>query len=211
MKVLLVNGSPHKNGCTNRALEEISKTLSEEGIESEIYHIGNKPIGSCMGCRSCSKLGRCVIEDGVNEFLDYAKDFDGFIFGTAVHYASATGGITSFLDRAFYVNMASGKKIFEHKPGSAVASARRAGTTATLDQINKYFSISQMPIISGRYWNMVHGFTPEDVAKDEEGLQNMRFLARNMVWHLKCQKAASDAGIYPPEQEPVTPTHFIKD
>ena len=209
MKVLLVNGSPHEKGCTYTALEEISKTLKSEGIESEIYHIGNKPISSCRACHACSKIGKCVIDDGVNEFLDYAKDFDGFVLGSAVHYASATGGITAFLDRAFYVNAASGRKVFEHKPGTAIASARRSGTTATLDQLNKYFTITQMPIISGRYWNMVHGHTPEDVRKDEEGLQNMRFVARNLAWHLKCQEAGKKAGFEPPAQENVIHTNFI--
>ena len=182
MKVLLLNGSPHKNGCTYTALEEIAKTLEEEGIESEIFQVGNDIISGCRGCNACAKLGKCVIDDKVNEFVEKAKDFDGFIFGSAVHYASATGVITSFLDRAFFSAARAGKsEIFIHKPGAAIASARRSGTTATLDQLNKYFTISQMPVISGRYWNMVHGHTPEDVRKDLEGMQNMRILARNMA------------------------------
>lgn len=211
MKVLLLNGSPHKNGCTYTALDEIAKTLKEEGIDSEIYHIGINPVGSCRSCGACANVGRCVIDDGVNEFIEHAKDFDGFIFGSPVHYASATGGITAFLDRAFFAAFKSGRgEIFLHKPGAAVASARRSGTTATLDQLNKYFMITQMPVISGRYWNMVHGHTPEDVKKDEEGLQNMRVLARNMAWHLKCKEAGQKAGIPMPVQEKTVYTDFIR-
>jgi len=209
MKVLLVNGSPHKDGCTNIALEEIAKTLKEEGIESEIYHIGTKPISGCMGCYACRKTGKCVLNDGVNEFVEKAKDFDGFVFGSPVHYASAGGAITSFLDRVFF--SASGRKdVFLHKPAAAVASARRAGTTATLDQLNKYFGITQMPIISGRYWNMVHGTNVEEVKQDLEGLQNMRILARNMAWHLKCREAAQKAGVPMPKEETTTFTNFIR-
>jgi len=209
MKVLLVNGSPHKNGCTNVALEEIAKTLSEEGIESEIYHIGNKPISGCMGCYACRKTGKCVLNDGVNEFVEKAKDFDGFVFGSPVHYASAGGIITSFLDRVFF-SAAGRKDVFLHKPAAAVVSARRAGTTAALDQLNKYFMITQMPIISGRYWNMVHGAAPEEVKQDLEGLQNMRILARNMAWHLKCCAAAKKAGIPKPKEEKTIFTNFIR-
>ena len=212
MKVLLVNGSPHKNGCTNTALEEIAKTLTEEGIESEIYHIGLKPISGCRGCGACTKLGRCVIaDDCVNEFIEKAKDFDGFIFGSPVHYASASGAITSFMDRVFFATFMSGRgEIFKHKPAVAVASARRSGTTATLDQLNKYFTISEMPVISGRYWNMVHGHTPDEVRQDLEGLQNMRILARNMAWHLRCQEAGKKAGVPMPKEEEIVFTNFIR-
>ena len=211
MKVLLFNGSPHKNGCTYTALEEISRTLKEEGIDSEIYQIGTGSITPCRGCFACQKLGRCVInDDKVNEFVEYAKDFDGFVFGSPVHYGSACGGITAFLDRAFFINFTGGKKIFEHKPAFAVTSARRSGTTATLDQLNKYMTITQMPIISGRYWNMVHGHTPEDVRQDEEGLQNLRFAARNIAWFLKLKEAGKKAGIEPPKQEEVVHTNFIR-
>lgn len=211
MKVLLLNGSPHKNGCTYTALSEIEKTLKEENIEAEIYHIGTKPIAQCMACRACAKLGKCVIDDGVNEFINYAKDFDGFIFGSPVYYAAAAGGIVSFLNRAFFAASMSGRSdIFRHKPGAAVASARRAGTTATLDQLNKYFTITQMPIISGRYWNMVHGHTAEDVRQDLEGMQNMRILARNMAYYLKCIEAGKNAGIELPKQEDVIFTDFIR-
>lgn len=211
MKVLLFNGSPHKQGCTYTALEEIAKTLKEEGIDSEIYQIGTEPIGACRACYACSKIGKCVINDRVNDFIDYAKDFDGFIIGSPVHYASACGGVTAFMDRAFFTAFASGRgDVFLHKPGAAVVSARRAGTTATLDQLNKYFAITQMPIISGRYWNMVHGATAEQVKQDLEGMQNMRILARNMAWHLKCKEAGEKAGIPMPKTEEVTFTNFIR-
>ena len=211
MKVLLFNGSPHKNGCTNTALEEIARTLKEEGVDSEIYQIGIKSITPCRGCFACAKIGRCVInDDDVNNFVEYAKDFDGFVFGSPVHYGSACGGITAFLDRAFFVNFTGGKKVFEHKPGAAIASARRAGTTATLDQLNKYFAITEMPMISGRYWNMVHGHTPDDVKQDLEGMQNMRILARNMAWFLKLKEAGENAGIPMPKQEEIVHTNFIR-
>jgi len=211
MKVLLLNGSPHKNGSTFSALEEISKTLAQEGIESEIFQIGLK-CSPCRACLACAKLGKCVIDDDkVNEFVEKAKDFDGFIFGSPVHYGSACGGITSFLDRAFYSAMLAGKgDVFRHKPGSAVAIARRAGTTAALDQLNKYFTITEMPIISGRYWNMVHGRVAEDTKQDLEGMQNMRILARNMAWHLKCLEAARQAGVPMPKQEEIVYTNFIR-
>ena len=211
MKVLLFNGSPHKNGCTYTALEEISKTLKEEGIDSEIYQIGIGSITPCRACSACAKLGRCVInDDDVNNFVEKCKNFDGFIFGSPVHYGSACGGITAFLDRAFFVNFTGGKKVFEHKPGAAIASARRAGTTATLDQLNKYFAITEMPMISGRYWNMVHGHTPDDVKQDLEGMQNMRILARNMAWHLKCMEAGRNAGVPMPKKEEIVYTNFIR-
>lgn len=210
MKVLLFNGSPHKEGCTFTALTEIKNTLKEEGVDSEIYQIGNGEIAPCRACYACAKLGKCVIDDKVNEFIDYAKDFDAFVFGTPVYYAAAAGGAISFLNRAFFSASKSGKGyIFRHKPAAAIASARRAGTTATLDQLNKYFTITQMPIISGRYWNMVHGHSPKDVKQDLEGLQNLRFLARNMAYYLKCIEAGKKAGIELPKQEEVIFTNFI--
>lgn len=211
MKVLLFNGSPHKEGCTYTALKEIEVTLKEEGIDSEIYHVGNEPIASCKACRACANIGRCVINDKVNEFVDLMEKCDGLVIGSPVHYASASGATVAFMDRAFYSAYASGNgTIFTHKPGCAIASARRAGTTATLDQLNKYFFITQMPIISGRYWNMVHGHTPDEVKQDLEGMQNMRILARNMAWHLKCKEAAKNAGIKMPQKEETVFTNFIR-
>ncbi len=209
MKVLLFNGSPNAEGCTYTALKEIANTLKEEGIDSFIYHVGQEPIASCKACGACTKLGKCVIDDKVNEFVKLAENFDGYIIGSPVHYASSSGATVAFLDRAFYSASRSGRKIFPHKPGASIASARRAGTTATLDQLNKYFTINQMILISGRYWNMVHGKTPDDVKQDLEGLQNMRFLARNFAWTLKCIKAGKECGIEPPKQEEVIMTNFI--
>ena len=210
MKVLLVNGSPHAKGCTYTALSEVAGTLNREGIETEIFHIGTKPIIGCTGCRKCSDLGRCVFDDRVNEFVEIAGDFDGYVFGTPVHYAAASGAITSFMDRAFYTISRSGKDYFYLKPAAAVISARRAGTTATFDQMNKYFTISQMPVISSRNWNMVHGAKPEDVLEDLEGLQTMRILGRNMVFFLKCKEAGLKAGVESPEKEEITFTNFIR-
>lgn len=211
MKVLLFNGSPHNQGCTFTALTEIANTLNEEGVESEIFHVGNDAIKSCMACRACANLGKCVVNDRVNEFVELMGKCDGLIIGSPVHYASSSGATVAFLDRAFFSASMSGRRdIFEHKPGSSIASARRAGTTATLDQLNKYFTISQMPIISGRYWNMVHGSTPDEVHQDLEGMQNMRILARNMAWHLKCQQAAKEAGVEMPKKEETIWTNFIR-
>ena len=210
MKVLLLNGSPHKEGCTYTALKEMEKEFLKEGIETEIFYIGTNAIAPCRACGACNKLKKCVVDDKVNEFIQVMKECDGLVIGSPVHYASASGVIAPFLDRAFYAGSRAGKDTFTHKPGTSIVSARRAGTTATLDQLNKYFAINQMPIISGRYWNMVHGSTPEDVLKDEEGLQNMRFVARNMIYHLKCKEAGAKVGILPPEQEEVIKTNFIK-
>jgi multimeric flavodoxin WrbA len=211
MKVLLVNGGPHKEGCTYTALEEISKTLNEEGIDTEIFWVGNKPISGCIACKTCSTKGECVFDDVVNEFVEKAVEADGFIFGTPVHYASASGAITSFMDRAFYsASCGKNSKAFLNKPAAAICSARRAGTTATYDQLNKYFGISQMPIISSRYWNMVHGSNPEEVKQDKEGMQIMRILGRNMAYFLKCIEAGKNAGVKLPEAEKTEFTNFIR-
>jgi len=210
MKVLLINGSPHKEGCTYTALNEVAKTLSGEGIESEIYYIGTDPITPCRACYACGKIGKCVINDKVNELLEKINDYDGIIIGSPVHYASSAGGLIPFLDRLFFANSRSGKANLRLKPGTAIVSARRAGTTATIDQLNKYFQIMEMPVISGRYWNMVHGSTPNEVLKDEEGMQNMRILGKNFAYYLKCKEAAAKAGINPPEAEKAIYTNFIR-
>jgi multimeric flavodoxin WrbA len=211
MKVILVNGSPHKKGCTWTALTEVAKTLNKEGIETEIFWIGVKPLAGCTACKTCAKKGRCMFDDTVNEFLDVAKDADGFVFGSPVHFAAASGALTSFMDRAFYTDLQADRQTFYLKPAAAVVSARRAGTTATFDQINKYFTISEMPVISSRYWNMVHGAQPEDVKKDDEGLQTMRILARNMAFFLKCKEAGLNAGVQLPEREKPVFTNFIRE
>lgn len=210
MKVLLINGSPNKNGCTYTALKEMSDTLNQEGIETEIYYIGKEPIAPCRACRACGKIGHCVINDKVNEFVEYARNFDGYVIGSPVHYGSASGVVVPFLDRAFFVDLMSGHNSFVLKPATAIVSARRAGTTATLDQLNKYFQINQMPVISGRYWNMVHGATPDEVVQDKEGMQNMRILARNMAYFLKCKELATKAGLETPTQEETIYTNFIR-
>ena len=210
MKVLLVNGSPHKEGCTYTALREVEKTLNESEIETEIFWIKTKPIIGCTACHKCREKGQCTFDDVVNEFVKKAHDADGFIFGSPVYYAGATGAITSFMDRAFYSDAQGGDvSAFKRKPAAVVCSARRAGTTATYDQLNKYLGISQMPIISSFYWNMVHGNTPQEVLQDEEGLATMRQLANNMAFFLKCIEAGKNEGITP-EDEPKIITNFIR-
>ena len=211
MKVLLVNGSPHEKGCTYTALREAADSLIAEGIEAELFWIGTKPLSGCIACRACAEKKRCVFDDSVNEFLRISGSFDGFIFGSPVHWGGASGALTSFMDRAFYADSTSGNNTLLFKPAAAVMSARRAGTTATWDQINKYFALKQMPIISSRYWPMVHGNTPEEVKKDLEGMQIMRILGRNMAYFLKCLDAGQKAGITRPAQEAVTMTNFIRE
>lgn len=211
MKVLLVNGSPHKKGCTYTALSEVSKALNESDIDTDMMWIGVKPISGCIACKACVKKGECALGGTVNEFLSIAGDYDGFVFGTPVHWGAASGGMTSFLDRAFYADLCGGGNRFHLKPAAAVVSARRAGTTATWDQINKYFALMQMPIVSSRYWNIVHGATPEQVQQDLEGMQTMRFLGKNMAYFLKCIEAGKNMGISQPEQETVTFTNFIRE
>ena len=207
MKVLLLNGSPHPHGCTFTALSEVAKTLEESGVETEILQIGAKPVRGCIACGGCAGKGRCVFgDDIVNTLIEKMEQADGFIVGSPVYYASANGAVECILDRAFYA----GGKAFVHKPAAAVASARRAGTTATLDELTKYFTISQMPVVSSTYWPMVHGGKAEDVAKDEEGLQIMRNLGRNMAWLLKCIEAGRQAGVQVPEAERQYRTNFIR-
>jgi len=207
MKVMLVNGSPHKEGSTYHCLVEIQNTLTAEGIVSDILWLGSKPIIGCQGCGACRKLGKCVHNDIVNEFLAVAGEYDGFIFGTPVHYAAASGAITSFMDRIFY---AGSKELYYMKPAAAISIARRGGTTATWDQLNKYFSISQMPIVTSQYWNMVHGAFGEQVKEDLEGMQTMRTLARNMAYLLKCLDAGRKSGVQLPETETKVATNFIR-
>lgn len=205
MKVLLLNGSPHKEGCTNRALLEVEGSLKQEGIDTEIVHIGKGPINGCTACGACANKGMCIFDDLVNEFIRKMNQADGLIVGSPVYYASANGSLFAFLDRLFYAS-----RSFAHKPGAAIASARRAGTTTTLDALNKYFTISQMPLVSSSYWNMVHGRTPEEVEQDLEGLHTMRTLGKNMAWLLKCIEAGKTAGISIPEQEEKICTNFIR-
>ena len=179
--VLLLNGSPHIHGCTVTALEEMMKTFREEGVETELVHIGNKAVRGCVSCNRCSELGRCVFDDAVNEIAPKFKEADGLVVGSPVYYGSPNGTLLSFLDRLFYST-----PFPKHgKVGAAVVSCRRGGNTASFDVLNKYFTISSMPVASSTYWNQVHGFTAEDVKKDLEGLQTMRNLARNMAFLIR--------------------------
>lgn len=206
MKVILVNGSPHKEGCTYTALSEAAKALNSNGIETEIFHLGTEPVAGCIACGACSKTGKCIYNDPVNEFVEKAKDADGFIFGSPVYYSGMSGQLCSFMDRAFY----SGGKYMAGKPAAAVVSCRRGGATSTFEQINKYFMITNMPVVSSQYWNQVHGNTPDEVKQDLEGLQTMRTLGANMAWLLKCIEAGKKAGIEMPARETPIKTNFIR-
>ena len=206
MKVILVNGSPKENGCTYTALKEVEESLNKNGIETEIFWLGNNPVSGCIGCKSCLKNGKCFMDDKVNEFLAKVPETDGFVFGTPVHFAASSGMLSSFMDRVFYGR----RNLFSNKPASSVASCRRGGATATIDEVNKYFGISNMPIVSSQYWNMVHGNTPEEVRKDEEGMQTMRTLGNNMAWLLKSIEAGKRAGIELPKNEQIISTNFIR-
>lgn len=209
MKVLLINGSPKPAGSTFTALKRVADTLEANGIETEIFHVGVKPIAGCMGCGYCSKsgYGKCVNgSDTVNEALDKLAECDGFVFGSPVHYAAASGMMTSFLDRLFYA----GKKDLMFKPGAAVVCCRRGGATAALDQLTKYFTISNMPVVASQYWNMVHGSNPEQVVQDLEGMQTMEVIGKNMAWLLKCIQAGKKQGIDIPQLEPKQVTSFIR-
>ena len=205
MKVLLINGSPNPRGCTYTALNEVAKTLEQEGIETEIIQVGQKDIRGCIGCRQCKTNGQGVFDDEVNVVSKKFAESDGIVIGSPVYYASANGTLISFLDRLFYSTLADKTM----KVGAAVVSARRAGTTATFDELNKYFTISSMPVVSSQYWNMVHGYTPEDVMKDEEGMQIMRTLGKNMAFLIKSiQLGKEKYGLPEKEQRVFTP--FIR-
>ena len=205
MKVLLMNGSTRKNSCTYLALSEAAKPLQAEGIETEILQLGANPVRDCIGCNACQGEGCCAFgDDAVNEWLEKAKDADGFIFGSPVYYAHPAGHFLAALERMFYA----GGAYFQHKPGAAIVTARRAGTTASLDVLNKYMTDAQMPVVSSTYWNMVHGPAPELVEKDLEGLQTMRNLGRNMAWLLKCIQAGNQQGVKPPAAETAYWTNF---
>lgn len=205
MKVILINGSPNARGCTYTALSEVAQTLEDEGIETEIIHVGHKDIRGCIGCRKCKTLGKCIFNDIVNEVAPKFKECDGIVIGSPVYFASANGTLISFVDRLFY-SMAEDKTM---KVGAAVVSARRAGNTATFDEINKYFTISQMPVVSSQYWNMVHGNNAEEVKQDLEGLQTMRTLGRNMAFLIKSIHLGKEKyGL--PEKEELVHTNFIR-
>lgn len=205
MKVLLINGSPHKNGTTYAALSEVARTLKEEGVDSEIIQVGHLALHGCIGCYACFKLGKCIIDDEVNEVSKKFEECDGLIVGSPVHYASPAGALISFLDRLFY----SSRFDKRTKIGAAVVCARRGGCTAAFDVLNKYFSISGMPIVSSTYWNQVHGASAEQAALDEEGMQCMRNLGRNAAFLIKSLKLGEEKeGL--PEVERRFRTNFIR-
>lgn len=205
MRVLLLNGSTRKDGCTYLALSEAAKALNAEGVETEIVQMGGGPVRDCIGCNGCAGKGQCVFgDDMVNEVIAKAKEADGFVFGSPVCYAHPSGQILSLLDRVFYA----GVEGFLHKPAAVVVTARRAGTTASLDVLNKYLLNAEMPIVSSTYWNMVFGPAPELVKQDKEGLQTMRNLGRNMAWLLGCIEAGRQQGLTPPQAEREHWTNF---
>ena len=206
MKVLMLNGSAKPRGNTALCLEEIGRQLEKAGIEYEIFQLGTEPIRDCIGCGRCTDEGCVFGSDGVNAFIAKAREADGFVFATPVYYAHPSGRILSFLDRVFY----SSSEVFAHKPAAAVAVARRGGTTASFDVLNKYFGISAMPVAGSSYWNIAHGTRPGESPLDEEGMRTMRNLSRNMAWMLKCFEAGKQAGIPFPEEEHGPMTNFIR-
>ena len=205
MKAILINGSPHKNGCTFTALNEVAKTLEKNGIDAEIIHIGQENIRGCIACDTCKKNGYCIFDDSVNKVAKKFEEADGIIVGSPVYYASANGTILSFLDRLFY----STRFDKSMKVGASVVSARRGGATATFDILNKYFTLSSMPVVSSQYWNQVHGNTPAEVLQDEEGLQTMRVLGNNMAFLIKSIALGKEQFGLPEKEKKVT-TNFIR-
>ena len=210
MKVLMVNGSPHKEGCTYTGLSEVAKAIKEAGIETDFYWIGNKAMQGCIGCYGCVEKRKCVFDDEVNKFTELAMEYDGFVFGSPVFYSGMNGSLKAFMDRAFYSSSTKDPHPFKWKVAGAMVSARRAGTTVTWEQLNQYLLYNQMIVPGSRYWNMVHGNTPDEVRQDIEGLQIMRVLGRNIAWVLKMKEAAEKAGITIPEQEEKINTNFIR-
>ncbi len=206
MKVLLLNGSPRANGNTYHALSEAAAELERQGIEAEIVQIGAEPVRGCIACGSCYKTGKCVFDDKVNEIAAQLDDIDGIILGSPVYYAGVAGQFKAFLDRLFY----SASRKLAYKPGASVVCARRGGSTSAYDELNKYLTISRMPVVSSQYWNMVYGGAPGEAEQDAEGMQTMRTLARNMAWLLKCIELGKQNGIAHPEREPVSYTNFIR-
>lgn len=207
MKVLLINGSPNKAGCTYTALHEVETTLHKHGIETELLYLGKQPVAGCIACKKCLETGYCFRDDVVREIQKRLDEFDAIVIGSPVYYSGASGQLVSFLNRLFFAT----EKRMAGKLGASVVSCRRGGASATFEQINQYFTISNMPVVASQYWNSVHGFTPEDVRKDEEGLQTMRTLGENMAWLLKCIERGRKAGIDKPIYEPRLRTHFIQE
>ena len=206
MQVLMINGSPNAKGCTYTALSEVAGQLEQQGIGVEIVHIGDQAIQPCTGCAACADSGYCIHDDdAVNTCIDLARKADGLVVGSPVYYAAPNGALCSFLDRMFFRKSAA----YAYKPAAAVVNCRRGGASASFDRLNKYFTISSMPVVSSQYWNATHGLTPEQVRQDVEGMQIMRTLGRNMAWLLKCIEAAKATVPYP-EREAPTMTNFIR-
>lgn len=208
MKVVLINGSPHKDGNTYDMLQDVIHELHEQGIEIELFWIGTKAVHGCIACGKCNKTHRCIFDDDiVNRVIDSMQTADGLIVGTPVYYASPNGALMSILDRMFYA----GKDCYHHKPAAACSVARRSGTTASFDVLNKYFTITEMPVVSSTYWNNEHGRGPGETRGDDEGIYTLKRLAKNMAWMMRAFKLARDNGDYPPEIDTDRPwTHFIR-
>lgn len=207
MKVMMLNGSPNKNGCTHTALTVIAGELKAQGIDSEIIWLGNGPVRGCIGCNACKKLGKCAFgDDPINVIGEKLKDADGYIFGAPVHYASPNGAMISAMDRLFYAFGGN----FRFKPAASIVSARRAGTTASYDVLNKYIGINNMITVPSTYWNMVHGSKAEEVLQDEEGVSVMRAVASNMAWLLKLLDKAKGTELEKPVVIPKNKTNFIR-
>ncbi|KAK8865207.1 hypothetical protein M9Y10_010744 [Tritrichomonas musculus] len=209
MSVVLLNGSPHLKGCTFNALNEVAKALNENGIKTEIFQVGPKPIAGCIGCFQCQKTGFCeqFKNDKVNEFIRLVdeKNFDGYVLGAPVYYAAANGSITSFLNRAFFASL---QTKLVGKPGAAVVNARRGGCSATFDQLNKYFTISSMPVVSSLYWNETHGMTLKEQNEDREGMKTLKALGENMAWLIKSIKFGKENGIEFPKRKLIKPNEY---
>ncbi|MCH4207929.1 MAG: flavodoxin family protein [Solobacterium sp.] len=206
MKVMMINGSPHEHGCTYAALHECEKTLNSHGIDTEIVWLGNQAIHGCIACGKCGKTDRCVFDDKVNEVAAQTDSFDGLIVGAPVYYGGPCSQIVAFMDRLFY---SAGNRL-KDKPASSVVSCRRGGASSAYERLNKYFEMSNMPVVTSQYWNQIHGNTPEEALQDEEGLQTMRTLGENMAWLLACIEAGKKAGVPLPSYEPKRRTNFIR-
>ncbi len=205
-KILLLNGSPNEHGCTYTALKEIADTLAKNGISSDFLYLGKQPVAGCIACGKCGATGTCVFNDKVNELLAKIDEYDGIVIGSPVYYAGPSGQLCAFLDRLFYC----GSRHMRGKLAAGVVSCRRAGASAALDRLYKYFTISNMTVVGSQYWNMVHGSCPEDVMQDAEGLQTMRVLAENITWTLRNLEAGEAAGVTLPEKERRLWTNFIR-
>ncbi len=206
MKVLLINGSPREHGCTYTALMEAKSVFEKNGVETELVWVGKGLVAGCTACGACGKTGLCVYEDAVNDIIRHMDEIDGILVGSPVYYAGISGQITSFLDRLFYA----GSRHVKGKPAAAIVSCRRGGASAAFEIINKYFMMTNMPVVTSQYWNQVHGNTPEEVKQDLEGLQTVRVLAQNMTWLMQCIEAGKAAGVAYPEYEPKERTNFIR-